>query len=263
MAVSQNGWDLVTIGELDRTPIPGTSVVPVPGVLRGDVATILHWVGVQFNSRVEKLYNPGCWGWNSPTPIPGTNIYSNHCSGTAVDFNAPSFPWKLYTMTPAQRQACREIVAQTEGVVVWGGDFPTFVDEMHFEIDATDAEVARIANKLKGEDMPTDEQITKVLRAAYRNPNYQPTAEELRRYKQPDWGWPKLSEDLAASLNPTDKNITDALRIAKNDPKYNPTADELARYKKIDWGWPKLLIDTLASKSEYAPVEEPLYRKKG
>lgn len=154
---SENGWPLVTSDQLDRSPVPGTNIVPLPGTLGGDVGWILRWVGVQFNNRVQALYNPGCWGWNAPTPIPGSNIYSNHCSGTAVDFNAPSFPWQNFRMTPQQRQACRDIVAETEWVVVWGGDFTTLVDEMHFEISGTPADVARIVKKLKGgEDVIPD-----------------------------------------------------------------------------------------------------------
>lgn len=150
---SQNGWPLINATQLDTGTIPGTDVVPIPGLLKGDVAWLLKWVGTQFNSRVAKLYSPGCWGWNAPTPIPGSSMYSNHCSGTAIDFNAPSFPWKFKTMTAAQRQACRVIVNQTDSVVAWGGDFTTIVDEMHFEINGTAEDVKNIVSKLKGEDM--------------------------------------------------------------------------------------------------------------
>lgn len=145
---SENGWPLISTADLDSSPIPGTNIVPIPGVRAGDVATLLHWVGSQFNQRVAPLYNPGCWGWNAPTPIPGTTIYSNHCSGTAIDFNAPSFPWTLRTMTDAQRTACRQIVEETEYVVIWGGDFTTRIDEMHFEINGSAEDVARIVRKI-------------------------------------------------------------------------------------------------------------------
>lgn len=107
--------------------------------------------------------------------------------------------------------------------------------------------------------MPNDEQIRNALRIAYKNPSYQPTGEEFRRYKQTDWGWPKLLEDVAASLRPSDEDITKALRQAKNDPSYKPTADELARYKKLDWGWAKLLSDTLGlvGDSDFVPYSGP------
>lgn len=156
---SQNGWSTIDGSNLDKSPIPGTSVVPVPGLRTGDVATVLLHVGKLFNETVAEVYNPGCWGYAAPIPIPGTNIISNHGSGTAIDLNAPSFPWKLRRMTPAQRKACRSIVDSLGGVVAWGGDFTTFVDEMHFEIVGNAQEVAEVAKRIKGDDMTEDTQL--------------------------------------------------------------------------------------------------------
>lgn len=147
---TQNGWDVIAGGDLDKSPVPGTNVIPVPGLRRGDVATVLLHVGKLFNERVAKIYNPGCWGWNAPIPIPGSDIISNHASGTAIDFNAPSFPWTLRKMSPEQREACRQIVRDLEGVIAWGGDFPTRVDEMHFEIIGNEEDVASVAKKIRG-----------------------------------------------------------------------------------------------------------------
>lgn len=158
MATSQNGWLLVDHTQLENLPIPGTDVKAVPGLLKGDVAWLLRWVGSEFNKRVDPLITPGCWGWNAPTPIPGSNIYSNHCSGTAIDLNAPHFPWTLKSMSARQREECRKIVNQTEGVVVWGGDFTTITDEMHFEVNGSKEDVKRIVAKLKGGDMTSQEQ---------------------------------------------------------------------------------------------------------
>lgn len=153
---SQNGWPLINQTQLDNTPIPGTSVRAAPGLLEGDVAWLLRWVGSEFNKRVDPLVTPGCWGWNVPTPIPGSDIYSNHCSGTAIDLNAPHFPWQYKSMSPRQRGECRKIVNKTDGIVAWGGDFTTITDEMHFEINGSAADVARIVKKLKGERMSAD-----------------------------------------------------------------------------------------------------------
>lgn len=155
---SQNGWPLIGSSQLDNSPIPGTDVRPVPGLLKGDVAWLLRWVGGEFNKRVDPLITPGCWGWNAPTPIPGSSIYSNHCSGTAIDLNAPHFPWQMKTMSARQREECRKIVNQTEGVVAWGGDFTTITDEMHFEINGSSEDVSRIIKKLKGGSMTSQDQ---------------------------------------------------------------------------------------------------------
>lgn len=153
---SQNGWPLINTSKLDNTPIPGTNVKPVPGLLKGDVAWLLRWVGAEFNKKVDPLITPGCWGWNAPKPIPGSDIYSNHCSGTAIDLNAPHFPWTIKSMSARQREQCRKIVNRTEGVVAWGGDFTTITDEMHFEINGSSQDVARIVKKLKEKDVSKD-----------------------------------------------------------------------------------------------------------
>lgn len=210
MAVSQNGWDLVSSDQLDKNPIPGTNVVPVPGVLAGGVATMLHWVGVQFNARVEALYSPGCWGWNTPTPIPGTNVYSNHCSGTAIDFNAPSFPWKTRTMSAAQRQACRDIVAATGGVVVWGGDFSTYVDEMHFEIDAPDAELAAAIRNLKGGEENMKPNDGDVHNAYLKFQNRKATDAEVKFYTDKTWNAPDGL--YYGKIFPETKSLQDAVK---------------------------------------------------
>lgn len=157
--ISQNGWSTIDSSNLDTSPVPGTNLVPVPGLRAGDVATVLLEVGHQFNETVAPLYNPGCWGWNTPIPIPGSSVISNHGSGTAIDFNAPSFPWQQRTMTDAQRQACRVIVNHMDGLVAWGGDFTTIVDEMHFEINGTEDEVRQLAERLKGEQAMTPDEL--------------------------------------------------------------------------------------------------------
>lgn len=152
MATSQNGWSTITSAQLDRTTFS------VPGVRKGDVAVIMKYIEREFDKRVQKLYNPGCWGWATPTPIPGTNVISNHGSGTAIDLNAPSFPWKLDRMTTKQKSECRKIVAELEGAVRWGGDYASNnLDQMHFEISASAAKVKQVANKLKEKTMTTTE----------------------------------------------------------------------------------------------------------
>jgi len=160
--VTQNGWTVINGLDLDSSPVPSTSIIPVPGLRKGDVAKVLLEVGRQFNATVAPLYNPGCWGYAPAIPIPGSTILSNHGSGTAIDFNAPSFPWKKRTMTDAQRQACRQIVENLSPVVAWGGDWTT-VDEMHFEIRGNADEVKQVANKIIGVTMPTDKQIDETI----------------------------------------------------------------------------------------------------
>ena len=158
MANSVNGWTVISYNQLNRNPFPGTKIVPKPGIRRGDVATILHYLGSRFNAKVERLYNPGCWGFVA-RKIPGTNSYSNHASGTAIDLNAPTHPWKKKgTFTYKQRLAIRSILNFFEGAVVWGGDWSiAYVDEMHFEIYGGGAKIKKIANKIRNNSMDRKE----------------------------------------------------------------------------------------------------------
>lgn len=197
MATSQNGWSTIDSTQLDKSPIPGTSVVPVPGLRKGDVAIILLEVGRLFNKNVAKVYNPGCWGWNTPIPIPGSSVISNHGSGTAIDLNAPSFPWQTRTMTSKQRSACRAIVKHMGGVVAWGGDFTTIVDEMHFEIIGSAAQVKALANKIRagGTLMPTEKEVVYYFKHAGEG---SPSKKQIAYYTNKPWV--QLHADLVNSL---------------------------------------------------------------
>lgn len=76
--------------------------------------------------------------------IPGTNICSNHGSGTAIDINASRHPWHSLTYKPIVKIKIR-LLARKYGLR-WGGDYKYSKDEMHFEIVDTPAQVkVRIA----------------------------------------------------------------------------------------------------------------------
>lgn len=150
MATSQNGWSVITSKDLDTSAFPETKIVPVPGVRKGDVATVLHYVGTKFDSGVEKLVNPGCWGYFN-RPIRGSTVTSNHASGTAIDLNAPKHPLGASgTFSATQKAAIRKILNYCDGVVRWGGDYSARKDEMHFEIIGNATQVANLAKKIKG-----------------------------------------------------------------------------------------------------------------
>lgn len=224
MAESQNGWNLIGASDLDNSAFPGTKIVPVPGVQAGDVATILHYVGSEFNKHVEKLYNPGCWGWNAPTKIPGSNIYSNHCSGTAIDLNAPDHPWRVKgTYTPPQRQEIRKILTFCDGVVSWGGDWQNSTDEMHFEIDATEDEVRRLATKIRNIGKEDKEVVTQNgINVIYRfrlGRNAEPGA--LKNYK----GMTFDQADAAVMKSPEYKQLVANAKARKIDPAQFTPAD--------------------------------------
>jgi hypothetical protein len=144
MAKSQNGWPVLTTA-------PSYKLKWITGrVLPGDVATIFEHLGRRFNDEVEPINPAHSWGWANRN-IAGSSSVSNHASATAVDFNAPKHPLgKANTFTQAQQATIRAILRELDGVVRWGGDYSGRKDDMHFEINANAAAVAKVAAKLRG-----------------------------------------------------------------------------------------------------------------
>jgi hypothetical protein len=146
--LSQNGWPAGT-----TAASIGVQSFTVAGVTlsakAGDVTTVLKHVAEQFHARVEPLHVGWCWGY-SYRPIRGATQLSNHSSGTAVDFNAPDHPLGVGgTFGSAKVRAIHAIVAEVDNAVLWGGDYDGRVDEMHFEINVSAAQLARTAGKLR------------------------------------------------------------------------------------------------------------------
>jgi hypothetical protein len=153
MTISQNGWsassDKSAIGIVSPRA-PGIDVAFPQGIRSGDVSTILLYVASEFNKHVEPLRAGQCWGYNY-REISGSNSLSNHASGTAVDFNAPTHALGASgTFSGAQVAAIRAILNFCEGAVRWGGDYTGRKDEMHFEINSSASACARVAAKING-----------------------------------------------------------------------------------------------------------------
>ncbi len=149
--VSQNGWP-VDPPRRART-IPGTNVrVTVADGPAGDV--LMHVLG-QVNSRVEDISmnsdrgEADDWGYANRN-VRGSEAISNHASATAVDINATRHSLGARdTFTAEQSAEIRRILAEVDNVVRWGGDYTGRRDEMHFEIVGSQAEVARVAERLR------------------------------------------------------------------------------------------------------------------
>jgi D-alanyl-D-alanine carboxypeptidase-like protein len=148
--VSQNGWP-VDPPRHSRL-IPGTSTKVM--VADGPAGDVLLSVLAQVAKRVE---NPDLksaqgelddWGY-AHRKVRDSADTSNHASATAVDINATRHPLgKRGTFTPQQVAEIHKILAEHGNVVRWGGDYNGRVDEMHFEINADQAAVARAAANL-------------------------------------------------------------------------------------------------------------------
>lgn len=150
MAVSQNGWRANDRSLIASYSIPGGKVA----LRKGDVATILVYFAKRFHSEVEPLKWPGNWGY-AERKIRGGASLSNHASGTALDLNAPQHPLgKSGTFSSAQRGAINRILKDCGGVLRHGKDYRGRKDEMHVEINAGTAAVARVAKAIRAGKKP-------------------------------------------------------------------------------------------------------------
>lgn len=155
MAVSQNGWPLSPARSLRA--VPGADVRLI--VADGPAGDLLIYVAQEFNKRVEKLAGLDNGGYNL-RKIAGTDVWSNHASATAIDLEWLEHPFGARgTFTKDQVAEIRKILSEVSYAVGWGGDYRgSGVDEMHFEIVETPANVAKAAAALtapKPEVVPT------------------------------------------------------------------------------------------------------------
>lgn len=123
---SENGWRMCNRDEcVVANVLPYTNTAPVR---RGDAATILNAWLLWYHHNVEPLTSP-VWGWSATNDVAN----SNHLSGTALDINAPKYPWGARVM-PADRIAkVRRGLALFEGTIFWGADWSR-ADEMHYQL---------------------------------------------------------------------------------------------------------------------------------
>lgn len=123
---SENGWPMCNSNEcVSVEVVPAAKKVPLR---KGIVATILNAWLIYINKHVEKIQSQ-VWGWS-----PDNDVWnSNHMSGTAVDVNAPMYPWGVRRMKAATIQKFRDALKKFKGVIFWGADWG-YPDEMHFQI---------------------------------------------------------------------------------------------------------------------------------
>ena len=101
---SENGWPMIGRSGCVLITAPGAGrQVPVRA---GDVATVLDAFLRDYARLVEPIRSQ-VWGWSADNDVAD----SNHMSATAVDVNAPQYPWGLRTM-PRERIANLETMAK-------------------------------------------------------------------------------------------------------------------------------------------------------
>lgn len=139
---TENGWPMVNSDKTVSVRVV-TAAKRVP-LLRGDVATILNaWI-ILYNREVEPIKSQ-VWGWSPDNDVAN----SNHMSGTAIDINAPLYPWGKRVMSAATKSKVRSLLAKFNGVIFWGADWAR-ADEMHYQIGLgpNDSRVRALAEKL-------------------------------------------------------------------------------------------------------------------
>jgi hypothetical protein len=157
MATSQNGY--VVLDEDTTGPPPRLRSWVIPGADRklllrdGSVGFLLVHLATWFNGVIESI-DSGVddWGW-SPRKISGTDEWSNHASGTAVDLNATQHPMGVSTAKTFSQLEISRIHRRLEfysDCIGWGGDYRSRPDAMHFEIIASLGPVVRRAKTLTG-----------------------------------------------------------------------------------------------------------------
>jgi hypothetical protein len=77
-----------------------------------------------------------------------TDKLSNHASGTAIDLNATKHALGKVGTFPSEKVAMIRALAKKYGLK-WGGDYKGRADEMHFEIELSEAKVAALIGSLK------------------------------------------------------------------------------------------------------------------
>lgn len=150
MPTSQNGWPTQPTGsDANLVAIP-----KVIGRVNKNTAPLFAHLVAYFDANIEDVdKGRDDWGY-AFRPIRGqVNGYSNHASGTAIDLNATLHPrGKSNTFSSAQVAEIRKMLDLYEGTIRWGGDYnPRFskIDDMHFEINSSLAEVERVIAKLE------------------------------------------------------------------------------------------------------------------
>ncbi|MFD5567252.1 hypothetical protein [Streptomyces cadmiisoli] len=147
---SANGWPLETeanhVSTVWTRPVAGTGLDV--DIRIGDAEAILLHVVRRFHYEVEQLPGVDLAGWQPIGGLKKGRPESNLASGTAVRIRPGAaasgglFPLQLLTV--------RDILADCEGVVRWGGD-DSPVDESLFYLDLgpDDARVRELADRLR------------------------------------------------------------------------------------------------------------------
>ncbi|WP_406727886.1 hypothetical protein WJ438_29310 [Streptomyces sp. GD-15H] len=159
---SPNGWEMEKTtdggGSVWTRPVPGTPLSGV-AVRIGEVETVLVHVIRRFHYEVDQLRKGEVTGWRSPGKVHKGLPEGNQASGTAVRIRPEFYPAGAKGgFFPPQLVVIRDILAELDGVVRWGGD-DRRTDESLFYIDVKpgDPRLTALVEKLRTwQDTPSE-----------------------------------------------------------------------------------------------------------
>lgn len=150
---SANGWEMQKAvdahGDIVTRDVPGTGLSVE--VRSGEAEALLVHVVRRFHYEVDALDRdePGALvGWVPPASVRDSRRpESNQASGTAVVIRPGSYPAGARgAFTAGQLLVLRDILADTEGVVRWGGDDRRPYEGLFYlDVEPGDARLARVA----------------------------------------------------------------------------------------------------------------------
>lgn len=158
-ARSANGWDMEAAadrgGSIATRPVPGTPVTDLQVRLGAPETVLVHLVS-RFHYEIAELQPGEAVGWTAPKGLQGSA--RNLASGTAVRVRPGHYPpGTKGGYFPLELAVLRDILAELDGVVRWGGD-DRAVDEALFYIAAGpgDTRLTAVAERLRAREMTAD-----------------------------------------------------------------------------------------------------------
>lgn len=189
---SENGWPMCNYDRcvsvnMATQGVPAARTVPLR---RGSVATILVAWMIHYHRTIEPIRSQ-VWGWSADNDV----STSNHMSATAIDLNAPAYPWGARTMPAARIARVEAEIRKFRGVLYWGRWWDR-ADEMHYQIGV-------------GPGDPRVDQLARDLDAGYlgifrppapptppKDDDMTPEQDRLLRYVAGQLGpWPQLGKN--------------------------------------------------------------------
>ncbi|MCG0286457.1 hypothetical protein [Streptomyces sp. PSAA01] len=123
---SPNGWEMEKVtdggGTIWSRPVPGTPLEGVTVRIGAPEAVLVHVIR-RFHYEIDELRKGDVVGWRSPGTVRKGLPEGNLASGTAVRIRPGHYPPGVKGgFFPQQEVVLRDILAELDGVVRWGGD---------------------------------------------------------------------------------------------------------------------------------------------